>query len=89
MTDVRDRDRDEHHLDVSDTPSYQEEGPGSCCYICHNLTQVHLPSPHRRHNLVAVAQKILMKHLAKDWNMMGAVMTQSKDKSLNVVSLNV
>lgn len=84
MIDVRDRDRNERYLAVSDTPSYQEEGRDSC-YICQDLTQAHLPIPHKRHNLVA---QVLMNHLVlKDWDMTSAVM--QSNKVLNVVDLNV
>ena len=37
MIDVRDQDRDEYYLGVSDTPNHQEEGSDSS-YVCHDLT---------------------------------------------------
>ena len=80
MIDMRDRDRDEYHLGVSDTPNY-EEGSGSY-YICHDSTQARPPGLQRHHSSVA---QVLMNHLVKDWDAMGAVMrSHGKDKSLNV-----
>ena len=83
MIDVRDQDRDEYYLGVSDTPNYQEEGSDSS-YVCHDLTQACPPDPHGRHSSV---EQVSMNHLVKDWDVMGAVMW-SKDKLLNAVDLN-